>query len=73
MAKAGNKGARDWDDVFTTRKAQLITVGIAFCRSNVIDIHKEGAVTLKDIIVREVIFQGCQRRTKFGFLYLTFF
>ena len=55
VAEAGNKGARDWDDVFTTQKTKLITVGVTFCRSNIIDIHKEGTVTLKDIIVRKVI------------------
>ena len=59
-AESGDKSAGDWDSVITAGETQLVTVGIAFGRADVVDVHKKRTVALEDVVVRQGGFQGCQ-------------
>ena len=59
-AESWDKSAGDRDGVITAGETQLVTVGIAFSRADVVDVHKKRTVALEDVVVRQGGFQGYQ-------------
>ena len=70
FSQTRNKGAGHRNRVATHLKAQEITIGVTLCRLNIIDVYEEGTMALKDIIIRQVGFQGGQCGAEFPTFYL---
>ena len=56
-AQFGHVGTRNGNDGWAMAKPQLVAVGVALRRRDIVQVHHKGTVTLEDVLVFAQLFE----------------